>query len=173
VIFTSQNAVEAISDSFMASELNFTNIYSVGRRTKRLIERRIGKVLHVENSAAKLADYLVDHIKNEEATYFCGNKRRDELPGILSRNGISLHEIITYQTILSPDQLIKKYNGLLFFSPSGIESFLMKNTVDEEVAFCIGGTTAKEAEKHFKTVVEAKLPSVDSLLNEVNSYFIK
>ncbi len=173
VIFTSQNAVEAISDSFMASELSFTHIYCVGRRTKRLIERKIGKVSHIENSAAKLADYLVDQIKNEEVTYFCGDKRRDELPGILSRNGISLHEVITYQTLLTPNQLIKKYNGLLFFSPSGIESFLSKNSVDQEVAFCIGSTTAIEAQKHFKTVVEAQLPSVESVLNQVNSYFIK
>ena len=129
-------------------------------------------VTHVENSAAKLANYLVEHIKNEEATYFCGDKRRDELPGILNNNGISLNEVIAYQTILSPNVLKKKYNGILFFSPSGIESFLSKNSVDQEVAFCIGGTTAKEAQKYFKTVVEAKLPSVESVLNSVNAYFI-
>ncbi len=171
-IFTSQNAVESVSDSFMASELHFEHIYCVGRRTKRLIEKNIGKVTHVENSAAKLANYLVEHIKNEEATYFCGDKRRDELPGILNNNGISLNEVIAYQTILSPNVLKKKYNGILFFSPSGIESFLSKNSVDQEVAFCIGGTTAKEAQKYFKTVVEAKLPSVESVLNSVNAYFI-
>ena len=173
VMFTSQNAVESVSDGFMASELNFEHIYCVGRRTKRLIEKNIGKVTHVENSASNLANYLAEQIKNENATYFCGDKRRDELPDILSDNGIVLNEVIAYQTLLSPNQLTKKYDGLLFFSPSGIESFLSKNSVDQEVAFCIGGTTAKEAQKHFKTVVEAKLPSVESVLNSVNAYFIK
>ena len=173
VIFTSQNAVEAVSDNFMGSELNFEHIYCVGRRTKRLIEKNIGKVTHVENSASNLANYLAKQIKNEEATYFCGNKRRDELPDILENNGIILNEVVAYQTLLSPNELIKKYDGLLFFSPSGIESFLSKNSIDQEVAFCIGGTTAKEAQKHFKTVVEAKLPSVESVLNSVNAHFIK
>ena len=173
VIFTSQNAVEAVSDNFMGSELNFEHIYCVGRRTKRLIEKNIGKVTHVENSAGNLANYLAAQIKNEEATYFCGNKRRDELPDILDNKGIIVNEVVAYQTILSPNELSKKYDGLLFFSPSGIESFLSKNSIDQEVAFCIGGTTAKEAQKHFKTVVEAKLPSVESVLNSVNAYFIK
>jgi uroporphyrinogen-III synthase len=157
----------------MASELNFEHIYCVGRRTKRLIERNIGKVTHVENSATSLANYLAEQIKNEKATYFCGDKRRDELPDILNNNGVILNEVIAYQTLLSPNHLNKKYDGLLFFSPSGIDSFLSKNSPDQEVAFCIGGTTAKEAQKHFKTVVEAKLPSVESVLNSVNAYFIK
>ncbi|MCP4882900.1 MAG: hydroxymethylbilane synthase [Flavobacteriales bacterium] len=173
VIITSQNAVEAISDNFMASELNFEHIYCVGRRTKRLIERNIGKVTHVENSASNLANYLAEQIKNEEATYFCGNHRRDELPDLLNKNGVTLNEITAYQTLLSPNKLLKKYDGLLFFSPSGIESFLSKNSVDQQVAFCIGATTAKEARKHFTSVVEAKLPSVESVLNSVNAYFIK
>ena len=157
----------------MGSELNFEHIYCVGRRTKRLIEKNIGKVTHVENSAGNLANYLAAQIKNEEVTYFCGNKRRDELPDILDNKGIIVNEVVAYQTILSPNELIKNYDGLLFFSPSGIESFLSKNSIDQEVAFCIGGTTAKEAQKHFKTVVEAKLPSVESVLNSVNAYFIK
>ena len=173
VVFTSQNGVEAVSDNFMSSELDFTNIYCVGRRTKRLIERKIGKVAHVENSAAKLAEYLAENIKEGEVTYFCGDKRRDELPDILDKTSLVLNEVISYQTILTPNVLKKKYDGLLFFSPTGIQSFLSKNDGTEEVAFCIGNTTSIEAKKHFKTVVEAKLPSVESVLNSVNAYFSK
>ncbi len=173
VVFTSQNGAEALMDNFMPSELNFENIYCVGRRTKRLIEKRIGKVTHVENSAGKLAEYLAENIKEGEITYFCGNKRRDELPEILSKTDLVINEIVAYQTILSPNVLTKEYQGLLFYSPSGIESFLSKNTAKEEVAFCIGKTTSTEAKKHFKTVVEAKLPSVESVLNSVNAYFSK
>jgi len=171
VIFTSQNAVESILDNFMPSELQFKHIYCVGRRTKRLIERKIGKVTHVENSASALANFIVNHPINGVITYFCGNKRRDELPQILSQNGMELQEIITYQTMLTPNELSKTYQGILFFSPSGIESYLKKNSVGEEVAFCIGGTTALEARKHFKTVVESQLPSVDGVLKAVNQYF--
>lgn len=173
VIFTSQNAVDALSENFMASELQFSNIYCVGRRTKRLIEKKIGKVNRVENSAKKLADQLKEELKGEEVTFFCGDKRRDELPNILEQNGIKVHEVIAYQTLLTPNSLAKNYDGLLFYSPSGIESFLQKNKVKSEVAFCIGSTTSNEAKKHFDKVVEAKLPSVESVLESVNSHFIK
>lgn len=40
VVITSQNAVEAILKSVDATELQFKNIYCVGRRTKRLIAQK-------------------------------------------------------------------------------------------------------------------------------------
>ncbi len=171
VIFTSQNAVNALTDNYDASELNFEHIYCVGRRTKRLIERSIGKVQHVENAADKLADFLAGHLKGQELTFFCGNMRRNELPEKLGNQGIKINEVIAYQTLLSPNKLDKKYQGLLFFSPSGIESYLTQNKAGDEVAFCIGSTTAAEAKNHFKNVVEAKTPSTESVLTAVNNYF--
>jgi len=171
VVFTSQNAVASLTDNYSASELEFEHIYCVGRRTKRLIERKISKVTQVENSADKLADYLLGQVKNEEVTFFCGDLRRDELPDKLQQNGIKINEVIAYQTLLTPNKLDKKYKGILFFSPSGIESYLTANKVDTEVAFCIGNTTAEMARKHFQTVIEAKLPSVESVLESVNTYF--
>lgn len=171
VIFTSQNAVESILNSFDKSALDFANIYCVGRRTKRLIEKNIGKVVHSENSAEKLAYYLADHLKSKEVHFFCGNKRREDLPGILSKKNIIVNEIECYKTILTPNKLNKKYKGILFYSPTGIESYLLDNTANNEVAFCIGETTAKEARKNFKNVIVAKIPMTESILKSVNEYF--
>ena len=53
VIITSQNAVDSLLDNFIPMELDFTNVYCVGKRTKRLIEKKIGKVTHIENSAER------------------------------------------------------------------------------------------------------------------------
>ncbi len=171
IAITSQSAVESLLNSFDKSELNFTNIYCVGRRTKRLIERNIGKVAHVENSAEKLANYLVKNLKTKEITFFCGNKRRDELPNILSKNNILVNEVECYKTILTPNNIDTKYKGILFFSPTGIESYLLENSANEEVIFCIGETTAAEAKKYFKNIIIAKLPTSESLLKSVNEYF--
>ncbi|MDV7187124.1 hydroxymethylbilane synthase [Lutibacter sp. TH_r2] len=174
VVITSQNAVEALLSSFSSLELNFENIYCVGKRTKRLIERRIGKVAKVESSAAKLAKYLVENLEEKEVTFFCGNKRREELPLILEANNITVNEVECYQTNLTPKKLDNKFQGLLFFSPSAVESYLLENKVAEnEVAFCIGDTTATEAKKHFKTVKVAKLATVESVLKSVNEYEFK
>jgi len=136
VIFTSKNGVESILNSFTKDELRFNNIYCVGRRTKRLIERKIGKVTHVAKNAAALADYLSKEIKGKEATYFCSNLRLDTLPAVLSENGITVHEVEAYKTMYSPEKLGEDVKGVLFYSPSTVESYLQKNEPNK-VAFCI------------------------------------
>jgi len=171
VIFTSQNAVEALLENFMPMELDFTNIYCVGKRTKRLIEKKIGKVVQDENSAEKLAHYLVENLKGKEVTFFCGNKKREELSTILSENNIEVNEIECYQTSLTPRKIDGKYNGILFYSPSGIESFLKDNKATDIVAFCIGETTAAFAKNYFKNVVTSKVSTIESVIQSVNEYF--
>lgn len=171
VVFTSQNAVESLLYDFDASEFDFTNIYCVGRRTKRLIENKIGKVAHVESSANKLANYLGANLKDKSCTFFCGNKRRDELPKILSEHNIEVNEVECYSTLLSSKKIENKFKGILFYSPSGIESFIIENSANDRIAFCIGETTAKEARNYFKTVIVSKISTVDSVLSAVNKYY--
>lgn len=171
VVITSQNAVDALLDNFSPVELDFKNIYCVGKRTKRLIEKKIGKVAHIENSAEKLANYLVKNIEEKEVTFFCGNRRRDELPTILAKNEIKVNEIECYQTQLTPRKIGENYNGILFYSPTGIESYLKDNQASDSTAFCIGETTAKEARKYFKNVIVSSLPTVESVIKSVNEYF--
>lgn len=172
VIITSQNGVEALLNSFTKEALDFKNIFCVGRRTKKLIENKIGSVVHAAKNATKLAEYLSTELKNKEATYFCSDLRLDVLPNSLKGNGILLHEIEVYKTMLSPIKINEEFSGVLFFSPSGIESYLEVNHTDK-VAFCIGETTAVQARKYFKNVQVANLPSVDSLIESVNTYFSK
>jgi hydroxymethylbilane synthase len=172
-LFTSQNAVEALLSNFDATELDFTNIYCVGRRTKKLIEKRIGKVKQSENSAEKLAAYLAENLKDTSVTFFCGNKRRDELPTILAENNVVVNEVECYQTSLTPRKIEEKFNGILFYSPTGIESYLKDNSTFDSVAFCIGETTATEARKHFENVIVSKVSTVESVLDAVNEYFTK
>lgn len=170
-VFTSQNAVEAVLFNFAAEELEFINIYCVGRRTKRLIKNKLGIIAHSENSAEKLAHFLKDNLKEKEVTFFCGNKRRDELPKILKENTFKINEIECYQTILTPQKVDLKFSGLLFYSPSGIESFLQKNTSQNQVAFCIGETTAAIARLHFNKVIVAENTTKTEVINTVNNYF--
>ena len=167
VIITSQNAVEAILASSNPDELQFKNIYCVGRRTKKLIESRIGKVTHAENSAKKLADYLVEFMDGSKATYFCSNIRLDELPDLLKENNIELDEIEAYVTKQAPKKVSDSVEGVLFYSPSNVQSYIQENT-SNVVAYCIGDTTADEAKKHFSKVKIAKIPTLDSVIDLVN-----
>ncbi len=171
VIITSKNAVEALLQNFSAVELQFKNIYCVGRRTKRLVEKRIGPVKHVEKNAEKLARYLVDFIEGAEVTYFCSDIRLDALPTILADNNIKVIEIEAYQTKLDAVKLNDAMEGVMFYSPSTVQSYRQENNA-EIIAFCIGETTANEAKKHFKDIRIAKVPTVESVIELVNEHYI-
>ena len=171
VIITSKNAVESLTTNYSAIELQFKNIYCVGRRTKRLVENKIGKVTHTENNAKKLAEYLVEYMEGTEATYFCSDIRLDALPTILSENNLKVNEIEAYQTKYDGVKVNESVEAVMFYSPSTVESFTQKNN-REVIAFCIGETTAAEAKKHFDDVRIAKVPTVESVIELVNEHYI-
>jgi uroporphyrinogen-III synthase len=170
VVITSQNAVESILTNIASNEIHFKNIYCVGRRTKKLIENKIGKVKHSENSAKKLADYLVEFMDGTEVTYFCSESRLDELPTILEKNQIKVNEIEAYKTVLDGVKIDSKIEGIMFYSPSTVQSYIQKNKADK-IAYCIGETTAAEAKKHFKDVRISKIPTVESVIDLVNENY--
>ena len=152
--------------------MQFKNIYCVGRRTKRLIENKIGKVAHTENNAKKLAEYLVDYIDGTEVSYFCSDLRLDDLPNILEENNINVTEIEAYQTKFDGFKVADTVESAMFYSPSTVESFVKHNTNTNIIAFCIGETTAKEASKHYSDVRIAKVPTVESVIELVNEHYL-
>ncbi|MBC2843773.1 hydroxymethylbilane synthase [Winogradskyella flava] len=171
VIITSKNAVEALLTNFSVPELQFKNIYCVGRRTKRMVERRIGKVIHTEANAKKLADYLVEFMDGTEVTYFCSDLRLDDLPNTLAENTITVNEVEAYQTKFDADKVESNLDGVMFYSPSTVEAFLKQNRVNG-IAFCIGETTAKAAKNYFEDVRVAKVPTVESVIELVNEHYV-
>ena len=171
VIITSKNGVESLTTNYSADELKFKNIYCVGRRTKKLIENRIGKVKHSERNAKRLADHLVDFIEGTEVTYFCSDLRLDDLPTILKESNITVNEIEAYQTAYASKKIDEKTEGVMFYSPSTVQSYMVENEADK-IAFCIGESTAKEAKKHFEDVRVAKVPTVESVIELVNEHYI-
>jgi hydroxymethylbilane synthase len=171
VVITSKNAVESLTTNYSAIELQFKNIYCVGRRTKRLVENKIGKVAHTEKNAKKLAEYLVEFMDGTEVTYFCSDIRLDALPTILAENNIEVNEIEAYETKYDGHKVDESVESVMFYSPSTVESFVRSNK-GEVIAFCIGETTAKEAEKHFKDVRVAKVPTVESVIELVNEHYV-
>ena len=54
---------------------------------------------------------------------------------------------------------------------SGIRSYLLENTLGESTLFCIGNTTASEAQKHSKNIIVANKPTVENVLVQaINNY---
>jgi hydroxymethylbilane synthase len=171
VVITSKNAVQSILSNITSDQLQFENIYCVGRRTKRLVEDSIGKVKHTEKNAKQLAKYLVNFIEGTEVTYFCSDLRLDDLPSILKEHQINVNEVEAYKVKFDPEKVDDKAEGIMFYSPSTVKSYMLKNEA-KPIAFCIGETTAAEARKHFKDVRVAKVPTVESVIELVNQHYV-
>lgn len=174
VVFTSMNAVEAVADELQEQQPDW-RIYSIGNTTQKLAKKYFGEhsIAGTANSAAELAELIVEEGYDEEVIFFCGDQRRDELPDILRNNDIEVNEIVVYETVAVPHKVEKQYHGILFFSPSAVESFFSNNKVKEStVLFAIGNTTAKAIKKFSNNkIIISNEPGKDSLFQKMMEYF--
>jgi uroporphyrinogen-III synthase len=172
LIFTSQNAVQSILQHPKCDELKTKNVFSVGIKTKDLLTENGFNVVAYTGYASDLAEIISLIYSKESYTFFSGNLRRDVLPNSLKENGITFNEIEVYETNITSKKVTNKLDGILFFSPSAVESYLKLNTIKEEICFCIGETTAEALEtKKVKNIIIADKPSVEKVLYEVIEYY--
>ena len=173
LIFTSQNAVEGVMNHQYISKIKENPVLCVGIKTKALLEKNGFKVLDCVRGAKALIEVIENQYKNESFTFFCGQNRLDTLPNYFNSNQIIWNTYEVYQTELTPVKIENEPNGILFFSPSGVESFFLKNKINpNQVAFCIGETTAETATKNgFKKVEIANEPSIESVIERAITYF--
>lgn len=172
LIFTSQNAVHALLDHKNAEQLKLKEVFCVGLKTKALLEENGFKVEAYTGYAQDLAEIISLVYADKKYTFFSGNLRRDTLPDALHQAGIVLNEIQVYNTSLIPQKINAKVDGILFFSPSGVESYLKQNKPDKETAFCIGETTAETAvNSGYKNIIIAKQPTIENTIIQCINYF--
>ncbi len=169
VVFSSRNAVRAIEKNGLLRSLLKAKIYCVGEKTAELLEQFDLNVEFIADNAFDLANFLI-LAKPNKVTFFCGNLRREELPVLLAENGISVEEHIVYETTLLNPEFSQKFDGILFFSPSGVRSFCKKNKPDG-VAFCLGNTTAISATDYFEEVFVGEEQSIEGLIKTLNENY--
>jgi uroporphyrinogen-III synthase len=172
LIFTSQNAVQSILQHSKCDELKGKSVFCVGMKTKELLTENGFDVVAYTGYASDLAEIISLIYSSESFTFFSGNLRRDVLPNTLKENGITFNEIEVYETIITSKKMTSKQDGILFFSPSGVESYFKLNSIKEETCFCIGETTAEALEnKKVKNIFIAEKPSVESVITQVIEYY--
>lgn len=174
VVFTSMNAAEAVV-TWMDGQKPDWKIYCIGFATKELVKNSFGEesIAGTSSSAAELAAVMIENGHTDEVIFFCGDQRRDELPEILRSNGMEVNEINVYQTITMPHHIKKKYAGILFFSPSAVQSFFSVNKINSEtILFAIGNTTANEIKKYNNNkILISDQPGKENLLRKMMEYF--
>lgn len=171
-VFTSTNSVHSVFSIHKNDPKWFETIFCVGEKTKALLEELGLQVAVVADNGMELADALAERFSKEEnlikeISWFCGNLRSSDLPDIMAENGVLVTQYLVYKTELVPVKLETKFDAILFFSPSGIKSYLKKNPPNSNPVICIGATTAIEALKEFDNVYIADETSVESVLEKV------
>lgn len=175
VVFTSMNAVEAVTTA-LDGMIPEWRIYCMGQKTLELVAEYFGKnaVAGTAANASLLADEITSAAAEiDSVIFFCGNIRRDELPQQLQANGIDVQEIVVYETITRPHEITTQYDGVLFFSPSAVDSFFQKNKLPEHsVVFAIGDTTASTVKKYSNNrIITAAAPGKDALATQAIRFF--
>ena len=182
VIFTSRMAVDhffriasetrfAVPDSmkyFCISE-------AVAYYLQNYVVYRKRKIFFGKQRFQDLIDTIIKH-KDENFLVPCSDIQRKNIPELLNENEIQHKNAILYKTVCSDLSDLKevKYDMLVFYSPSGIQS-LVKNFPDFEqngtkiAAF--GPTTARAAEDlGLRIDIKAPSPGIPSMTMAIEQF---
>lgn len=169
LIFTSVNAVNAFFENEFIVNENFTEksfnkIYAVGKKSKKALIKKGFGTFKVKKNAQDLAQFIVKNSHNENFLHFCGNIALDTLEKLLTKENIKYKKVVVYNTNLKYPVIKNPFEEIVFFSPSGVRSFLKHNSIEGKKVFSIGKTTTDEIENYTK---EAIFTSQESTVEDV------
>jgi uroporphyrinogen-III synthase len=148
-VFTSPAAVKAVAGAIDHVPDNW-KICCLSGETGERASRLFGedRIVAQAPDAATLSEQMIQ-LQLPTVTFFCGNLRRDIIPTTLPKAGIAVNELMVYRTVLHPVVITEPYDGILFSSPSAVESFFSLNTVaSATILFAIGQTTADAVKRY-------------------------
>ena len=169
-VFSSQNAVR----SFLANPTAFAHqnpILCVGEKTKLLLEENGQKVIKTAHNMLELVNFIQKTMKNEHFLHICGNRKLADFAAGMQKTGISYDEVTAYHTHLVSRVQTPEPQGLLFYSPSGVESYLQTNSIGASWCFCIGETTATAVRPLTEHLTVSPKPDADLLVTAAATHF--
>ncbi|MBW6460430.1 MAG: uroporphyrinogen-III synthase [Bacteroidales bacterium] len=185
VIFTSRNAVDHYfrMATEMRSEIPQTMKYfcmseSTAFYLQKYVQYRKRKIFHGRQSFEDLIDVIRKH-KEEKYLLPCSDIHKASISQLLDDNDVNFTKGVFYKTLASDlSHLdIKKYDMLVFFSPSGIAS-LFKNfpgfVQNDTVIGAFGPTTSNAVRESGLTLtIEAPTKTAPSMTMAIEEYLQK
>jgi uroporphyrinogen-III synthase len=172
-IFTSKKAVRAIKP--MIKDLIIPNhIFAVGAKTaEKLEELGLEVTIPDEYNAVALAGKM-KQLELKEVVHFCGNLKAADLSKLLG-DLTNLNSVEVYRTKHTAHKInTGEFNGIVFMSPSAVESFSEQNSISEKTqVFCIGPTTEQAAnEAGMKNCITPEYSTLDSLMESIQTFYL-
>ncbi len=172
LLFTSKNAVLSVLENEKSELLKKIQCICVGENTKELLEKNGFEVLDFTHYAEDLTQVISNKYLSKSFAFFCGNLRRNVLPDFLNNKNVLFKEVQVYKNELIPQKIEENFDAVLFFSPSAVHSFIQQNDISNQICFCIGTTTAEALKVLSKTVLLPEKPTILSVLQKVNQYYL-
>lgn len=174
IVITSMNAAELVLAELKEKAVKPQwYIYTLAGITKDILTEYFHPdlIAGTARNASLLADKIIDD-NREQVIFFCGNIRRDELPEKLQNQNIHVEEVIVYETTLTPHTISEDYAGIMFFSPSAVESFFSNNKIAfDTTLFAIGDTTCQKIKQYVENrVIISETPNKDQMVQNVIQY---
>ena len=169
-VFSSQNAVRSfLSNPTAPAHQN--PILCVGEKTKSLLEENGQKVIKIAQNMPELVNFIQKTMKSEHFLHICGNRKLPDFAAGMQEAGISYAEVTAYHTHLVSRVQTPEPQGLLFYSPSGVESYLQTNSIGASWCFCIGETTATAVRQMTNHLTVSPKPDADMLVAAAATHF--
>lgn len=182
VIFTSKTGVDhffriAEESRFKVPETMkyFCLSEAIAFYLQKYVVYRKRKIFYGKSTITELAEILKKH-KSENFLLPCSDILRQDIPTTLTNAGISFTKVILYRTVAADlsDLTDVKYDLLVFFSPSGIESLFKNFPKFKQNSTCIaafGPTTANAVLKHnLRLDIHAPQPAAPSMTMAIEQF---
>jgi uroporphyrinogen-III synthase len=176
VAFTSSNSViHFFNQPDAVKLLDNKDVFSLsGRTSDELLKRNIQPTFTAIN-ADSLARLIIETRLTRSVLHIGGNLTLDTLEQKLKAAGIVYKPLTVYTTVLHKEILVDDtFDAILFYSPSGVESFLTNNRPgNATVCCCIGATTATALRASFADakIIFPKQPTPESMLDAISLHF--
>ena len=170
-IFTSKNAVESIFSTNKNIKKYFNKIYCVGKNTKSLLIKKGQKIAKMTQNSSDLADFISKTAKNEEFIFCRSQIKNEKFSDFFKNKNIKLKELITYKNLANPIKHNQIFDAILFYSPSGIKSFMKNNLLNDSYCICIGKTTSNYAKKYSDKVLSCNVPTIENVIHKTIKLF--
>lgn len=182
VIFTSKTGVDhffriAEETRFKVSDAMkyFCLSEAIAFYLQKYVVYRKRKIFYGKSNIAELAEILKKH-KSENFLLPCSDILRHDIPNTLEAAGLNFTKVVLYKTVAADlsDLSDVKYDLLVFFSPSGIESLLKNFPKFKQNSTCIaafGPTTANAVLKNnLRLDIHAPMPQAPSMTMAIEQF---
>ncbi|WP_149030178.1 uroporphyrinogen-III synthase [Blattabacterium sp. (Blattella germanica)] len=176
LIFTSYNGVKGFLYNFEYCFFR-KKIYVVGEKTFFFLKKHFPYCFFFQKDYVQdIIEEIIKTKSNQYYDWFCGNKNIfNQDINFFKEKNINRYEV--YKTFLIPRKIknLSDYHGIIFFSPSGVQSFFLNNKIENNTKteiFAIGKTTAKFISNFLhKKIWIPKKPSLKEVFTLVKNFY--